>query len=142
MNEFEELNNFGENMSDEEKAKVEVAEKDKKEQEVITRVIAGHNDVFKKHYKFDELGLEFDIEIKFPNVIEQAKIQAHTERYFEGLGSLMPYRVQEAYRMLATLRVCGKKVPSFLSEDEEIYNIQIFNVIGDDFIKWMNSFRY
>lgn len=143
MAEFDKVQGLGEEVSSEEQAKQQQEEQRKEEREAITRVIAGKNDVFNKHYKFEELGnLEFDIKIKIPNALEQAKIQAQTERYFDGLGSLMPLRVQEAYRMLATLRICGKEVPDLLANDEEIYNIQILNVIGDDFRNWMNSFRY
>lgn len=142
MAEYEKVQGLAQE-TEEDKLNAQKEEKAKEEREVITRVIAGKNDMFEKHYKFEELGdLEFDIKIKFPNIIEQAKIQAQTERYFDGLGSLMPPRAQEAYRMLATMRVCGKKVPEFLEEDDQIYNIYLFNVIGDDFRNWMNSFRY
>lgn len=143
MEEYTRVKGLDEGISEEEKVKIQQHKQRKEEQEVITQVIAGQNDMFEKHYKFEELGgLEFDIKIKFPNIIEQAKIQAQTERYFEGLGSLMPLRAQEAYRMLSALRICGKEVPKFLSEDEQIYNLHILNVIGDDFTQWMNSFRY
>lgn len=143
MTDYEKVQGLQEEKSAEDKLKVSQVEKAQKEQVVIKRVIAGKNDIFEKHYTFEELGgLELDIKIKFPNMIEQARIQAQAERYFEGLGSLMPQRVVEAYRMLATLRICGKDVPKLLSEDEQIYNIFIFNVIGDDFRIWMDSFRY
>lgn len=143
MTDYENVQGLQEELSAEDKMKLEQAETTVKEQEVIKRVIAGKNDMFEKHYKFEELGgLEMNIKVKFPNMIEQAKIQAQSERYFDGLGSLMPLNVVQAYRMLATLRICGKDVPKELSEDEEIYNIYIFNVIGEDFRKWMDSFRY
>lgn len=140
--EYERLQGLGENITPEQKEEMEKYKKMQNEKKVVHRVIAGHNDLFVKHYKFDEMDLEFDIKVKFPNIREQALIQASTERYFEGLGSLMPLNVIKAYRMLATLRECGKDVPDVLAKDEEIYNIYIFNVIAEDFQEWMNTFQF
>lgn len=143
MTDYENVQGLQENKTEEEKLNEEKGEKAVKEQKVIKRVIAGKNDIFVKDYVFEELGgLKMTIKIKFPNMIEQARIQAKAERYFEGLGSLMPARVVEAYTMLATLRICGKDVPEMLANDEEIYNIYIFSVIEEDFRNWMDSFRY
>lgn len=127
-----------------EEQKKQVAEyKDYKEtKQALAKVIRGHNDVFKKHYDLKELDLEFDIAIRFPNALEQAKIQAQAERYLDGLGSLMSPVVLQSYNMLATLRVCGVDIPDFLKRDEEIYNLHILYVISEDFYEWMNSFRY
>lgn len=140
--EYERLRGLGDEATPEEKAELEKYKKLQAEKKVVNRVIAGHNDMFEKHYKFDEMDLEFDIKVKFPNIREQAKIQAATERYFEGLGSLMPLNAIKAYRMLATLRVCGKQVPDVLAKDEDIYNTYIFNVIAEDFQEWMNTFQF
>lgn len=139
---YDKVEGLGKDLTDEEKATQERVKTREEEKKVVNRVISGHNDVFNKHYKFEEMDLNFDISIKFPNIVEQARIQAKTERYFDGLGSLMPARAQQAYRILATMRICGKDIPGFLKEDEQIYNLHIFNVIGDDFIDWMNSFQY
>jgi len=113
-----------------------------KDTEAINRVLVGKNDLFKKHYKIDELGLEFDIEIKHPNALEQAKIHAKTALYFDGLGRFMADSIILAYTTLATLRVCGKKVPDFLANDEDIYNMNLLVMIGEDYRDWLDSFRY
>lgn len=119
-----------------------VAEQKEKEMKLAERVIRGHNDVFKKDYNIKELGLEFTIGIRFPNAIEQARIQARAERYLDGLGTLMSPSILQSYRMLATIRECGTYIPGFLEKDEEIYNLQILNIISSDFIAWMDTFRY
>lgn len=116
--------------------------KQKEVKEKVNRVIKGENDVFDKEYAFEELDLKFTIKIKFPNILEQAKVQAATERYFEGLGSLMPPNVLRAYRMLATMQICGKEIPSIFKDADDIYNISILDIISRDFQDWMNSFRY
>ncbi len=113
-----------------------------KDVEAINRVLAGKNDIFKKHYKVDELGLEFDITIKHPNALEQAKIHAKTALYFDGLGRFMTDGIHLAYTTLATLRVVGRDVPEFLANDEEIYNMNILVMIGEDYRDWLESFRF
>ena len=113
-----------------------------KDTEAINRVLAGKNDIFKKHYKLDELGLEFDIELKHPNALEQAKIHAKTALYFDGLGRFMTDSIILAYTTLATLRVCGTKVPDFLQNDEDIYNMNLLVMIGEDYRDWLDTFRY
>lgn len=113
-----------------------------KEVETINRVIAGQNDIFKKEYKFDELGLEFTIKIKYPNALEQGKIHAQTALYFDGLSRFMPENLMLAYTTLSSLRVCGIDIPDFLKNDEDIYNINILMVIGKDYGDWLDSFRY
>lgn len=113
-----------------------------KDTEAINRVLTGKNDVFEKHYKIDELGLEFDIKIKHPNALEQAKIHAKTALYFDGLGRFMSDYLMLAYTTLATLRVTGIDVPDFLKNDEEIYNMNILVVIGEDYRDWLDTFQF
>jgi len=129
-------------ISEEDKALLESIKKQRDTKEKVNRVIKGENDIFDKEYTFEELDLKFTIKIKLPSILEQAKIQAATERMFEGLGSLMPPNVLRAYRMLATIQICGKEIPSIFKDADDIYNISIFDIISSDFQDWMNSFRY
>lgn len=133
--------NRGENLTDEEinLLKYHNAEAEHKE---LNRIIPGVNNVFSKHYDLKEFGMEFDIKIKAPNVVQQGKIQAMREAYLEGMGMAVSNFIFQCYHTLATIRVCGVEVPKELERDEDIYNIYILNVIGKDFAEWLNSFRF
>lgn len=113
-----------------------------KDVEAINRIIRGKNDVFEKTYNLAEIGREFTIKVKAPNAIEQAKIHAKTSLYFDGLGRFMSDSLIRAYTALATIRVCGIEVPDFLQNDEDIYNMNILILIGEDITEWLDSFRY
>lgn len=113
-----------------------------KDVEAINRILKGKNDVFEKHYKMDEIGKEFTVKIKAPNALEQAKIHAKTALYFDGLGRFMTESIMLAYTTLSTLRICGVEVPDFLKDDEDIYNMNLLIVIGEDYSEWLDSFRY
>lgn len=108
----------------------------------INRVIRGQNNMFIKEYDLKEMGLKFTLKIRFPNVIEQAKISAMVERYFEGIASYMSPTLIKAYRMLSTIHVCGEEVPSIFKDDTDIYNIQLFSYIAEDFNEWLDTFHY
>ena len=108
----------------------------------INRVIRGKNNIFIKEYDLKEMGLKFTLKIRFPNVIEQAKISAMVERYFEGIASYMSPALIKAYRMLSTIHVCGEEVPSIFEDDSDIYNIQLISYIAEDFNEWLDTFHY
>lgn len=131
----------GENLTDEEIAVLKY-HNDAEERKQLDRIIPGVNNVFSKHYNLEEYGLEFDIKIKAPNIIENGKIQARREAYLEGMGLAVSNFVFQCYQTLATIRVCGIEVPDVLAKDEDIYNLFILGVIGKDFGEWLNSFRY
>ena len=111
--------------------------------EKIDRIIRGVNDVWKKHYDFKkEWGVEFDIAIKAPNVIEQGQIQARREAYLEGMGMAVSPYVYQCYQTLATIRTCGVDVPKELEKDEDIFNLSVLYAIGTDWGEWLTSFRF
>lgn len=112
------------------------------EHKQLDRIIRGVNDTFYKEYEFKEYGLSFNISIKAPNAIEQGKIQARREAYLEGMGMAVSPFMFQAFQMLATIRVCGVDVPKALEKDEEIYNLQVLYLIAQDYIGWLDSFRY
>lgn len=115
---------------------------EKDENEQIDRIIRGVNDVFEKHYDFqEEWKIEFDIAIKAPNALEQGKIQARREAYLEGMGLAVSPFIYQCYQTLATIRVCGTKIPKELARDEDIYNLNVLYRIGQDYGHWLNSFR-
>lgn len=136
-----ELKGIG-NLTPEQQAEKEKNEQREKEVKVINRIIRGSNDVFSKSYNIEELELKFDLKVRFPNIMENAKIQAMVERYFEGLSAYMSPQLVRIYRMLATIHVCGVEVPSILENDEAIYNLQLLGYIADDFQEWMDTFHY
>ena len=131
----------GENLTDEE-VNILKYYNDAEERKQLDRIIPGVNDVFSKHYNLKEYGLEFDIKIKAPNIIENGKIQARREAYLEGMGMAVSNFIFQSYQMLATIRVCGVEVPEVLADDKKIYNLYVLGVIAKDYGEWLNSFRY
>lgn len=122
------------------KEQLEVKQK-QEEKKTIDRIIRGVNDTFEKHYKFDELGLEFTIKIKAPNAIEMGRIQAKVAAYLNGMGNYVSEYISTVYSTLAAIRVTGVEVPDCLDDDEKIYNLDILYVIGRDFQQWLNNFQ-
>lgn len=116
-------------------------EKRTEEKKVIDRIIRGQNDLFVKHYKMEEFGVEFTIKIQAPNAIEFGNITARMSGYLSGMNNYVSQYMTMVYQTLGLIRVCGKEVPEFLQKDEEIYNLDILYTIGVDFAEWMNTFR-
>lgn len=131
----------GEKLTDEEINQLKY-ETNQEELSQIDRVIRGVNDTFIKDYDFKEYGLKFTIKIKAPNIKEQGKIQARREAYLQGMGLAVNPFYYNAFDALATIRVCGVEVPKELQDDEDIYNLYVLVKIGDDFGRWLGSFRY
>lgn len=133
-------------MSEEKKVNVQQEATQQAEQakdvEAINRVIKGENDIFEKEYDIKELGLEFKIKVRFPNALEQGRIHAKTAIYLDGTNRFMPEAIHTAYHTLAMLQVVGIDVPKFLTNDEEIYNMNVFLMIGRDLSEWMDTFQF
>lgn len=108
---------------------------------LIDRVIRGVNDTFVKEYNFTEWKLKFTVKIKAPNAIDQGKIQALRESYLNGMGMSVSTFIYQVYQTLATIRICGFDLPKELEKDEDIYNLNILYIIGQDFNKWLATFR-
>lgn len=133
--------NAGEKLTEDEikRLKFHDQAKDKADLEVIIR---GVNNVWRRHYSFKEMGIDFTIAIHAPSILEQGKINALREQYLQGSGSFAPSSLFVAFQTLATIRVCGEEVPDFLKSDEDIYAVHILQKIGYDFSEWLDSFRY
>lgn len=116
----------------------------------VNKIVTSDTNTFEEDFTFEEFGLSFKVKLKFPSMLDQAKIDAQVERYFEGLASLMPPRTISAYRMLAIMQYQQEKytgrgqviIPEIFQDVEEVYNPYILLVIYDKFTAWMNSFRY
>jgi len=117
-------------------------EKLDKERKAVNRIIKGQNDVFKKHYTFKDLGLEFTVKIKAPNAIEVGKIQARKMAYLNGMSNYTTDYFSIVYDTLAALRVTGIDVPKELASDEDLYNLDIIYQIGVDFQQWLARFQF
>lgn len=109
----------------------------------IDQILQGVNDIFSKDYVFSEDNEKFHVEIKAPNVIEDAKIKALREKWLDGTGLDQNMFDYTAYTALATLNVCGTKVPVQLSDNDKIYppTLSWLYEIGVDFNNWMSRFR-
>jgi len=128
-------------------------EQEQEEKKEIFRVIAGHNDVFKEDYKFDEIEIEFTIKLKFPSLTDQARVKAVMEQMFGGFATLMnpQSNAYKAYYMLATIEHQINKygvdteevyIPKLFRNTEEVYNPFILATIYDDYMEWRNRFQY
>lgn len=122
-----------------------------KQQDQVMRVIKGHNDVFEEEYTFKEFDLEFKIKLRFPTMMEQARVTGATEREFQGLGQIINANFRKAVWMAKVIQQQQEVyegneeaiyIPDILKEPEEIYNPLILATVADDFQNWMNSFRY
>lgn len=122
-----------------------------KQRDEVIRVISGHNDTFKKDYKFKEFDLEFEIKLKFPTLMDQTRVSSETEAEFRGLSGFMNQNFTKAVWMAKLIKYQQEKygddkeeiyIPKFLRNQEEIYNPTILARIADDFQEWMNSFQY
>jgi len=109
----------------------------------IDQILQGVNDIFSKDYIFSEDNEKFHVEIKAPNVIEDAKIKALREKWLDGTGLDQNMFDYTAYTALATLNVCGTKVPVQLADNDKIYppTLSWLYEIGVDFNNWMSRFR-
>lgn len=118
--------------------------KRKKEQEqdnTVSRVIRGVNDVFEKYYNFKEIKLDFNIKLRVPNALEQGTINAMRSNYLGGMDLYQSDEIYKAYQMLATIQVVGVEVPDELSDPEKIYNLIPLIRVYDDWIDFLGTFR-
>lgn len=116
---------------------------DREDTSKIDRIVRGVNDVFKKHYDFNnEYGVEFDLAVRAPNAIESGRIQGRREAYLEGMGMAVGRFHYDAFHMLATIRICGVEVPKCLENDEDIYNLGVLYTIAQDYQEWLSFFRF
>ncbi|QLF87224.1 hypothetical protein BESEP9_00004 [Staphylococcus phage vB_SepM_BE09] len=118
--------------------------KRKKEQEqdnTVSRVIRGVNDVFEKYYNFKEIKLDFNIKLRVPNALEQGTINAMRSNYLGGMDLYQSDEIYKAYQMLATIQVVGVEAPDELSDPEKIYNLIPLVRVYDDWIDFLGTFR-
>ena len=118
--------------------------KRKKEQEqdnTVSRVIRGVNDVFEKYYNFKEIKLDFNIKLRVPNALEQGTINAMLSNCLGGMDLYQSDEIYKAYQMLATIQVVGVEVPDELSDPEKIYNLIPLVRVYDDWIDFLGTFR-
>ena len=118
--------------------------KRKKEQEqdnTVSKVISGVNDVFEKYYNFKEIKLDFNIKLRVPNALEQGTINAMRSNYLGGMDLYQSDEIYKAYQMLATIQVVGVEVPDELSDPEKIYNLIPLVRVYDDWIDFLGTFR-
>ena len=118
--------------------------KRKKEQEqdnTVSRVIRGVNDVFEKYYNFKEIKLDFNIKLRVHNALDQGTINAMRSNYLGGMDLYQSDEIYKAYQMLATIQVVGVEVPDELSDPEKIYNLIPLVRVYDDWIDFLGTFR-
>lgn len=128
-------------MTPEEIDKIKYKERQKKEQ-TISKVLKGVNDTWEKEYNFEELDLHFVVKVKLPNAIEQGRIFGLRSSYLNGMDMYQTDQVIRAYQMLATLQEVGIEVPKEFQDPEDIYNIYPLAVMYEDWLVFLNSFRY
>lgn len=135
-----------------EKTSEEIKEEMKtKQNEEVIKVVGQHNNSFEKEYEFKELGLKFSIKLKFPSLIDQARVASDSEREFQGMSSLMNKNFIKAVYMIKMIQYQQEKyskdkeaiyIPEYLRKPEEVYNPLILATIADDYRDWMDTFRY
>lgn len=108
----------------------------------VNMIIQGANDVWKNDYDFKEDQVKMHIEIKYPNVVEMGRIEAMKQDYLGGYGQEVAPVYELIYDTLATIRICGVKIPQELANDNNIYNLEWLAQIGIDFRAWKATFRY
>jgi len=106
----------------------------------LDKVLRGVNDTFTKHYKFEELGLEFDIKVRYPNKRDSAKINSMREDLLDGTGTYQNYMTRMVYQTLCMLSVVGIDVPDYFDLDGYARDDVTYE-IGEDINDWLNSFR-
>lgn len=138
-------------MSEDKTSKQVKEEMDNKQSEEIVKVVGQHNNTFEKDYVFKELGLKFNLKLKFPTLIDQARVSSEAEREFQGLSSLMNQNFTKSVYMIKMISYQQNKykgdkeaiyIPEYLRKPEDVYNPLILATIADDFQEWMDSFRY
>lgn len=121
--------------------------------EAIDLVVFGKNDTFRKDYKFEELKLAIHLSVKYPNLLQQASIDATVSELFR--GTEQSFYTNRIYQTLVTINELGKNTKVFLtdkdgSETEEVEDYfaldgharpDILNAIADDLLVWMSRFR-
>ena len=109
---------------------------------VAQQIIRGYNDKFTKHYNFEELGLEYDITLHLPNLLEQGQINALRSRYLGGTDTDQPSYVYYAFEMMAIIQIVGDDVPKYFKNEEAVYNSVPLIQMYQDFVEFQQSFRY
>ena len=126
-------------------------EMEKNQSEEVLKVVNQHNNTFEKDYEFKELGVKFNLRLKFPSLIDQARVASESEREFQGMSALMNTNFTKAIYMIKMIKYQQNKyrddkeaiyIPEFLRKPEEVYNPLILAKIADDFQEWMDTFRY
>lgn len=104
-------------------------------------LLRGVNDTFKKHYNFEEDGLDFNIEIKVPNALEEAQIADKVYALFPD-SNFIPGEVWQTYYTIYLVHDFSKGAPKALTDIDNIYNTDWFTKIGADYQQWRSQFRY
>lgn len=117
-----------------------MAEKSKKENELLEKLVAGVNDVFEKEYEFKELDLKFLIKVRYPNFIQRAKVNARREELLFGTGLNQSMGTYIVTQTLCLLDECGIDVPDYFNLNGYPREDVVFK-IGMDLNEWLDSFR-
>ena len=117
-------------------------EQQQKKTQVAQQIIRGYNDKFTKHYNFEELGLEYDITLHLPNLLEQGQINALRSKYLGGTDTDQPAYVFYAFEMMAIIQIVGDDVPKYFKNEEAVYNPAPLLQMYQDFVDFQQTFRY
>jgi hypothetical protein len=104
-------------------------------------ILKGVNDIYTHHFDFKEMGVEFDIEIKTPNALEEAPIKNFVWSLFPDVTGGIPDYQYIVYYTMKLLELYGRNLPAILQDPENIYNTDILYVIGEDFLNWKDQFQ-
>lgn len=138
-------------MSKDKTAEQKAIELENEKSEEAIKVVGQHNNTFDKDYEFKEIGVKFNLRLKFPTLIDQARVSSEAEREFHGMSSIMNNNFTKAVYMIKMIsyqqdKYAGDKeaiyIPEFLRKPEEVYNVLVLAKIADDFQEWMDTFRY
>jgi hypothetical protein len=132
----------GKKISNDEQAAL-IGKKIDKQENVITSIIHGYNDIFHKHYNFKEDNVSFDITIREPNISENGRILAQTNQYLYGMAEFATDYWYNIYHTISLIRICGEQVPVELQDDDSIYSPAYvwLEQIGHDFDEWESRFH-
>ena len=136
-----------------EKEALRERENNKKALEAIDLVVLGKNDTFKKDYILDELGLAIHVSVKYPNIRQQAKVEALRSDFLG--GTAQDYYTNRRYETLFIINELGKNTKVFLLDEdgnetdeiEDYFSLDgyarpdVINIIADDLLVWMGRFR-
>lgn len=138
-------------MTEEKSREQKQKEMESKQSDEVIKIVGQNNNTFEKDYEFKELGVKFALKLKYPSLIDQARVTSSAEREFQGLSGMMNQDFARAVYMIKMINYQKNKysedkeaiyIPEFLRKPEEVYNPFILSKVADDFQKWMDSFRY